>query len=212
MRFFVLLTVFVACTACSIVDRDGSDKRVPDNSAKAVGQDDSHKPAKANIAAYKTCLSKIAARMDKTVEDGWLFAQEPRIFKSPYAQTPPEQKADFALAYHDFLESCHQDLVRDYKTYVPYSKRQDFALLWWGSKASLFNKSENKMQVLWAHEAMEDASELWWRAGEKLEAEPADSIKLMAHEEEQRLVFNYSEAQGAPGSFSGQVYKREHNH
>jgi hypothetical protein len=113
-------------------------------------------------------------------------------------------------AYHEFIYKTGEDMVRDFKSYVPYSKRADFAFAWWSKKEPRFDSSELKYKVLWAHEAIQDAGELWWRAGEKLGEAPKDSVKLLAHDEEQRMVSRFTEHEGSPGSISDQVWKREH--
>ena len=163
-----------------------------------------------DFAAYKKCMCDIAAQMDETVEDGWFFGEEPRMFKSFYRKISPEQKAEFAVDYHKFISAFNQNLINDYKSYVPYSKRADFAMQWWSARVPRFNSSEMKMKVLWAHESIQDAGELWWRASEKLGKAPNDSVQLMAHDEEQRMVSHFTEKEGSPGTISDQVWKRTH--
>lgn len=185
----------------------GSSKEADPASSETKGAGSS---AAEDKQTYKKCISEIAAQADDTVIDGWFFGQDPRMFKSFYRKIPPDQKADFALAYHEWLMPFKQDLVADFKTYVPYSKRADFAFEWWGKKVPRFGTQEKKLQVLWAHESIQDASELWWRASEKLGKIPANSALMLAHDQEQKMVAHYMEDEGSPGSLSDQVWKRTH--
>lgn len=154
-------------------------------------------------------METIASSADQTVVDGWFYGQDSRLFKSFYRKIPAAGKADFAMAYHDFLVSSGQDMLRDFKSYVPYSKRADFAFSWWREKEPRFAGEELKMQVLWAHESILDAGELWWRAWERLKPGNLDSMQTLAHDEEQRMLAHYMEKEGNPGSLSEQVFKRK---
>jgi hypothetical protein len=156
-------------------------------------------------------IEDIATELDPTAVDGWFYGQDPRFFKSFYRKISAKQKAEFALAYHQWLNQFHEDLVKDFKSYVPYQKRADFAFEWWGKNEPQFSKEKLKMQVLWAHEAIQDAGELWWRAEEKLHPETKHFEQTVAHDEEQKFVAQFREDENTPGKISDQIWKREHN-
>jgi hypothetical protein len=65
------------------------------------------------------------------------------------------------------------------------------------------------MQVLWVHEAIQDAGELWWRACAELE--PPDYVTSVAHDEEQRMVARLMEHPGSCGCISDQIWRRRHS-
>src|SRR6185295_15801878 len=120
-----------ALSACSVASEDhpgGSQQKGPQQAKTEAAS------AVIDIAKYETCIRDIAAMQDETIDDGWFFGEEPRLFKSFYRKTSPERKAEFAVAYHDFIEKSGEDLVRDFKSYVPYSKRADFAFDWWSKR------------------------------------------------------------------------------
>lgn len=158
---------------------------------------------------YKSNMQDIAARADETVVDGWFYGQDPRFFKSFYRKIPAEMKAEFALAYHNWLSKFNQDLAKDFNSYVPYSKRADFAMEWWSKHEPRFKSEPLKMQVLWVHESIQDAGELWWRAGEKLRPESKDATQTLAHDEEQKMVAQFMEKENSPGRISDQIWKRK---
>jgi hypothetical protein len=140
------------------------------------------------------------------LEDGYYFGEEPRNFKTAYVVVKPEVKADFALAYENMLGKQGENMLANWKSYVPYSKRSDFARKWWSTHNPDFNKQTKKMQILWIHEALLDGGELWWRSVEKLAAKKITSPAVLTHDEEQRLVFNYAESQNELGSLSTQYH------
>ncbi len=198
MRFLLILFTVAICSACTVVDQSAATQKTESNKAAAIPEN------------YKTCIQELAKNADDTVVDGWFFGQEPRMLKSFYRKIPAEQKAEFAIAYHDWMSNSGEDLIQDFKTYVPYSKRANFAFDWWAKKVERFTKQEKKQQVLWAHESIQDAGELWWRANEKLNAAAVDSPQTLAHDEEQRMVSKFMENENSPGSISDQVWKRTH--
>lgn len=200
MRYLLLLSAIVACVSCTGSNSSGTGQKLqPQVAAPAQSPD-----------AYKTCIKEIAAAADETAVDGWFYGQDPRFFKSFYRKIAPETKAEFAMDYHDWLSKFHEDLVRDFKSYVPYSKRAKFATTWWTGKEPRFSKEPIKMQVLWVHESIQDAGELWWRAGEKLNPQSVESAQNLAHDEEQRMLAKFMENENTPGSISDLIWKREH--
>jgi hypothetical protein len=141
---------------------------------------------------------------DHTVVDGWYYGEEPRIFKSAYYKLTPEQKATFALAYQEWLNQCGQNMVADWTSYVPYTKRSLWARKWFTEHHPEFSKETSKMKVVWIHEALLDGSELRWRALEQLARGQVQGQAELAHDAEQKLVFKYAESEGQEGSLSTQ--------
>lgn len=146
---------------------------------------------------------------EKQVDDGWYFNQYPRIFKTQYAGASPDLKARFAVDYAEMLKTAHQDLVANWDSYVSYTARTEFANKWWhehddtGRFAKL--DSNRKLHVVWLHESILDASELWWRSFEIKNAEGLPTEQALAHDEEQKKVFNYMDHEGQPRSLSDLV-------
>lgn len=147
----------------------------------------------------------IAAACDAEYTDGWICSREPRILKSPYAKISPQDKADFAMAYRQFIESDGQDMLNKPLSYIPYKKRANFARNYWQHSAKFgarFCAEKKKMQVCWVHESLLDGGELWWRAAEKHFGDKINSLGAMAHDNEQEMVFHYMDSPGKPSSFA----------
>lgn len=211
MRTAFILLATLSCAGCGVspAQKDSSPESAIEFSA---GTQKSSGPAAAvSPDNYRACMREIAASADETVMDGWFYGQDPRFFKSFYRKVSPELKADFAVDYHEWLKQFGQDLVRDMKSYVPYSKRADFAMNWWAEKVERFKTEPLKMQVLWAHESIQDAGELWWRACEKIQPEAIRSDENLAHDEEQRMIAAFMDRENSPGQISDQIWKREHS-
>jgi hypothetical protein len=139
------------------------------------------------------------------IVDGFYYGEEARNFKTAYLLTTPETKTDFAMAYRDMLSGLNEDMLRDWKSYVAYSKRSAFARSWWSKRSDEFNKQSEKMKIVWIHEALMDAGELSFRAIEKLSAGTMDSPTVLTHDEEQKLVYKYAEDGQTFGSLSTQL-------
>jgi hypothetical protein len=140
------------------------------------------------------------------IEDGYYFGEEPRNFKTDYAIVKPQDKADFAMAYEQMLSQAGENMMSKWESYVPYSRRSDFARNWWSQHAPDFDKQSQKMQILWIHESLLDGGELWWRSVEKLVGDKMTSPAVLTHDEEQRLVFKYAENERSEGSLSTQYH------
>lgn len=138
------------------------------------------------------------------IVDGFYFGEEPRNFKTGYLLTKPEMKTEFALAYEDMLNKHGENMLLNWQSYVPYSQRADFAKNWWTEHCPDFRTQQKKYKILWMHEAMLDAGELWFRAVEKAARDSMDSSRVLTHDEEQRLVFKYAENDRSEGSLSTQ--------
>src|SRR5271155_5538576 len=106
-----------------------------------------------------------ARDVEGKIIDGWYFSQDSRSLKSNYRNADPATKARFACDYMSWLQEKHQNLETDWKSYVPYSERAEFARLWWSvsSNSKVFVKEPYYKQIIWLHEALMDASELWFR-------------------------------------------------
>jgi hypothetical protein len=153
---------------------------------------------------YATVLEESTELQGKLV-DGWFRSEDWRSLKSGYAQSAPAIKAQFACDYARMLNASGQDMVHNWSSYVPYSKRSEFARRWWSDpKHSIeFNKKDRWAQIIWLHEALMDASELWWRAFEKSFPEGIESPATLAHDCEQDMVAKFKENENSPArSFS----------
>lgn len=152
-------------------------------------------------------VAAIAKKVDSGFEDGWIAGREARVFKSPYRTLSAQDKAQFALAYHDFLEPFHQDLGNNLATYVPYKTRAAFARKYWlaSSSGEKFKNEKEKYQIAWMHESLLDGSELWWRAAEKRFGNKIDSVLALVHDTEQNMVSKYMEDEKTEGTFSSQM-------
>jgi hypothetical protein len=157
-------------------------------------------------------VEAIATDVDKGYADGWIDGRDPRVFKSPYKDLTPLEKAQFAMAYHDLVENSNQNLGESYKTYIPYKKRAQFARHYWETSALApkFKAAIEKMQIAWIHESLLDGSELWWRAAEKRFGNAIDSPTQMAHDVEQNMVSKYMEDEGTESTFSQQMSVKTH--
>jgi len=162
-----------------------------------------------DIDALHDDIATLAARVDRGFEDGWIAGHSSRVLKSGYRRIDPEIKAEFACAYRKFIESRHQNLALDMSTYVPYTDRFQFGLDFWRSSkaAEKFAAETVKKQVVWVHESLLDASELFFRAYEARNPGTTDSFVVLAHDREQDMVFDYMENQGKRGSYSDTYVK-----
>lgn len=148
-----------------------------------------------------------ASKHERVMEDGWYFGELPRIFKSPYGQMSIDDKVRFAVAEAEFLKQEKQNMAKDMSTYVPYSKRAEFAKKWWqgSDKAKLFAEQPEKLHILWIQESLMDGSELWWRALEDKNRATMDAMRALAHDEEQKRVSRFQDIEGQPRSLSDMV-------
>lgn len=148
-----------------------------------------------------------AQKHDRVMEDGWYFGELPRIFKSPYGQVSLDDKVKFAVAQAEFLKAEKQNMAKDMASYVPYSKRAEFAQKWWqqSDKGKQFSEQPEKFHILWIQESLMDGSELWWRAFEDKNRATMSSERAFAHDEEQRRVSQFLDVEGQPRSLSNMV-------
>lgn len=154
-------------------------------------------------------IESVAAKADGTFEDGWICNRNPRVLKTGYARVPPSGKAKFALEYRKMIEAAGENLALDTSTYVSYKKRSDFTRDYWEKSeySRAFNAETVKKKIQWVYESMLDGGELFWRAYESLHPQQVNSAAVLAHYKEQDMVFNYSEDERTPGTFSDQYIR-----
>lgn len=148
-----------------------------------------------NPRRFKQTILDEARELQGVLVDGWFYGRDPRNFKTAYGVAPPEIKAQFALDYAKMLSNNAQDMEKNWRSYVPYSKREEFARQWWTMSAhsNQFIKENHWKQIIWLHEALLDAGELWWRAVEKELPDQIASSAALAHDAEQRQVDTFKE-------------------
>jgi hypothetical protein len=188
----LLLTV-LALSSCSILTQQNQqDHRLAATALKDPDQ------------IYPLVLQE-ATELQGKIIDGWFRGEDPRSLKSGYRDSPSAIKAHFACDYARMLNENGQDMVKRWASYVPYSKRSDYARKWWSApeNSTDFAKATHWMQIIWLHEAMLDGSELWWRALEKQYPGGIDSAAALAHDQEQDMVGKFKENESSPArSFS----------
>jgi hypothetical protein len=141
-----------------------------------------------------------ATELEGKVIDGWFFQSDSRSLKSGYRDCPSAEKAQFACDYMQILTDKHEDLLKDFKSYVPYSAREKFARAWWTDPkhSTTFVKEPYYKQIIWLHEALMDGGELWWRALEKQCPDGVPSSGALGHDQEQLMVSKYKEDESSP--------------
>jgi hypothetical protein len=153
---------------------------------------------------YPTVLQE-ATELQGKIVDGWFRGEDPRSLKSGYRDSSAAIKAHFACDYARMLNENGQDLVNRWTSYVPYSKRSEYARKWWTAQehSTEFTRADHWMQIIWLREALLDGSELWWRAFEKQYPGGTGSAAALAHDAEQDMVGKFKENESSPArSFS----------
>ncbi len=153
---------------------------------------------------YATVLQE-ATELQGKIVDGWFRGEDSRSLKSGYRDCSAATKARFACDYARMISENKEDMVNNWKSYIPYSKRADFARKWWSDQehSTDFVKQNHWLQIVWLHEALMDGSELWWRALEKQFPGGIDSTAALAHDAEQDMVGKFKENESSPArSFS----------
>lgn len=203
-QIFVILSAVLLVGACTGKSQDavGSGSGIE---SKAVSTGKSGATVEER-ALYTKEIAAMAEQLDRTYEDGWICGRNTRVHKSGYRDVSPQVKAQFAVAYQEMLNKTDQNLAMEASSYIPYSKRFEFALDWWKNSDAreAFLKEPTKKKLVWLQESMLDGSELFWRVFEKLNPGKVNSVAVMAHDQEQDMVYNYTEKEGHPGSFSQQ--------
>jgi hypothetical protein len=155
---------------------------------------------RANPQSLYPVVLKEARELEGKVIDGWFFGLDSRSLKSGYIKSSSELKAQFACDYMQMLLKSHQDLTRDWQSYVPYSKRAAFARQWWSDPkhSTTFVDEPYYKKILLLHEALMDGSELWWRALERVCPDGVPSTAALAHDCEQQMVSKFKEDESSP--------------
>lgn len=192
-RFLTILLAF-ALTSCSVQE---------ESSPGALRKEADRGRQLYNRLALED-IEPIARDADSKLVDGWVCGRDPRVFKSPYRVQSPRDKAQFALAYRDFLDEHPQELAASRKTYIPYKMRSAFARKYWERLPAFVAESE-KYQVAWIHESLLDGSELLFRALEKKFGGALNSALIMSHDVEQNMVSKYMEDESTESSFAWQL-------
>ncbi len=203
----VVLILSLALTSCAAAE-SGSATSISGSSQASRASSSTVNSAPSPLDRVTVAdVEAIAKVVDLGFEDGWIAGRDARVFKSPYRNLSARDKAEFAVAYHDWLEPLHQDLANDLSTYVPHKKRAAFAREYWehSSASALFKSAIEKYQVAWIHESLLDGSELWWRAAEKRFGKRIDSVLALVHDTEQNMVSKYMEDEKTESTFSAQM-------
>ncbi len=195
----LLVSTLLTLSACVVQDKDVKGSVMVDRST-----DFAQTVNGSEVAA-------VAAEADKTLVDGWICGRDPRTFKSPYRTISAQEKAEFALAYRDFIASKHQALAQSRSTYIPYKERSAFARNYWenSKEGDEFKKQEERYQIAWVHESLLDGSELLFRAMERKLGAGLDSVVIMAHDVEQNMVSKYMEDERTERTFSDQLKPKD---
>jgi hypothetical protein len=107
---------------------------------------------------YATVLQE-ATELQGKIVDGWFRGEDSRSLKSGYRDCSAATKARFACDYARMISENKEDMVNNWKSYIPYSKRADFARKWWSDQehSTDFVKQNHWLQIVWLHEALIDS-------------------------------------------------------
>jgi len=213
------LVVVCALSSCSVQDGAG-DLSTKDGQAQKAANDallkkEANQARMMSEQVTHAEVEAVARDADKILVDGWICGRDPRTFKSPYRVIPASSKADFALAYRDFVASKEQNLAASRSTYIPYKVRAAFARQYWENNkqhSAEFKKETEKYQVAWIHESLLDGSELMFRALEQKFGAALNSSLIMAHDVEQNMVSKYMEDERTESSFAMQMKAKVKGH
>jgi hypothetical protein len=114
---------------------------------------------------FKTIV-EIANEQDKNPSKDW-FPTGPRKFKSGYGKVANNVKAAFSLDLQSWAFEKGERLDNLTATYIPYKKREEFAMFWWNRHDANYKKAAPWDKDQWKYEAIIDGTELVWRAGNK---------------------------------------------
>ncbi len=215
----ILSMVLLCAQGCTVheASKIASDTSIKDGASQTLTKNGKtsessakNKPVSAEeYASFVNDVTTLAAQADQRMEDGWICNRESRSLKSGYRQVSPQVKAAFAMDYHKMVEASGQNLAMDLDSYLPFTRRLEFALQWWrkSSYKEAFQESKPNKRLIWLYESILDAGELWWRTFETRNPKLVNSAATLAHDKEQDMVFNYSEAEGKPSTFSELYHK-----
>lgn len=114
---------------------------------------------------FKTII-EIADEQDKKPSKDW-FPTGPRKFKSGYGKVANNVKAAFSLDLQSWAFEKGERLDNLPDTYIPYKKREEFAMWWWLRHDANYKKAAPWDKDQWKYEAIIDGTELVWKAGNK---------------------------------------------
>lgn len=117
---------------------------------------------------FKT-IQEIAAEQDKNPSKDW-FPTGPRKFKSGYAKVANNVKAAFSIDLQNWAFEKGERLDNLTATYIPYKKREEFAMWWWNRHDANYKKAAPWDKDQWKYEAIIDGTELMWKAGNRASA------------------------------------------
>lgn len=125
-------------------------------------------------------IKEIAAEQDKSPSKDW-FPTGPRRFKSGYGKASNDVKAAFAIDLQNWAFEKGERLDNLTATYIPYKKREEFAMMWWHRHDPNYKKAAPWDKDQWKYEAIIDGAELIWRAG-KRSTEGYSAAMTMGHD------------------------------
>ncbi|GEM_PF-5722154 len=114
---------------------------------------------------FKTIV-ELADEQDKKPSKDW-FPTGPRKFKSGYGKVCNNVKAAFSLDLQSWAFGKGERLDNLTDTYIPYKKREEFAMWWWLRHDPNYKNAAPWDKDQWKYEAIIDGTELVWRAGNK---------------------------------------------
>ncbi len=115
---------------------------------------------------FFNAIVEIANEQDKKPSKDW-FPTGPRVFKSGYGKVANNVKAAFSLDLQSWAFGKGERLDNLTDTYIPYKKREEFAMWWWNRHDANYKKQAPWDKDQWKYEAIIDGTELVWRAGNK---------------------------------------------
>lgn len=111
-------------------------------------------------------IVEIANEQDKKPSKDW-FPTGPRKFKSGYGKVANNVKAAFSLDLQNWAFEKGERLDDIPGTYIPYKKREEFAMWWWLRHNANYKKAAPWDKDQWKYEAIIDGTELVWKAGNR---------------------------------------------
>ncbi len=148
---------------------------------QCVAQESTAIPGDAGVekrsATFFKAIQEIAAEQDKNPSKDW-FPTGPRKFKSGYGKVSNNVKAAFSLDLQDWAFSKGERLDNLTATYIPYKKREEFAMWWWNRHDSNYKKAAPWDKDQWKYEAIIDGTELMWKAGNRASAGYSASMTM----------------------------------
>lgn len=116
---------------------------------------------------FFNAIVEIANEQDKKPSKDW-FPTGPRKFKSGYGKVANTVKAAFSIDLQNWAREKGEKLDNLTDTYIPYKKREEFAMWWWFRHDPNYKKAAPWDKDQWKYEAIIDGTELVWRAGNKV--------------------------------------------